>query len=355
MRTSSIYKTCSLLIVVFAAAFTTCTFLVNKNISADAINIADATEISRVRNINTAISLITQNNQEIENIASAAIYRWAIWLQNNIRISNETTHYTAINQETNQSVFIKVNKWQTPNQTIHRNDAFSKQISQNDTHTDVTIFQRFDDGFIRISTSLISPDGLSAAGTYIPNSSPVTQTLLSGKPYHGLATILLENYRASYYPIIKNNKVIGAIFSGKKYIDPISISNVLRLTIDANDEAFTILLNNHNKLIVDVANNELSDDVSNTFPTLKSQTTEYGKFTCNINNKTTFAYFCHIPSIDSYVVTYLSKDIILRTALQQKNNILSDIALSFLACLIFSIAILFIRRKRLSKYNIIDF
>jgi len=77
-----------------------------------------------------------------------------------------------------------------------------------------TIFQKINDGYLRISTNIINDKGERALNTYIPNSSPVAEALSKGETYTGRAIILGEWYLTYYEPIKENGKVIAAYYFG---------------------------------------------------------------------------------------------------------------------------------------------
>jgi methyl-accepting chemotaxis protein len=77
-----------------------------------------------------------------------------------------------------------------------------------------TIFQRFNDGFVRISTTVLNKNGQKAINTYIPNNSPVIETILKGKNYNARAFVVNDWYLTSYIPIKINDNIVGMLFIG---------------------------------------------------------------------------------------------------------------------------------------------
>ncbi|MBN2527704.1 MAG: Cache 3/Cache 2 fusion domain-containing protein [Deltaproteobacteria bacterium] len=80
-----------------------------------------------------------------------------------------------------------------------------------------TIFQRIKNTghFLRVATSIRKLDGQRAVGTYIPETSPVAKTLVSGETFSGKAFVVNAWYLTVYDPIVdKYGQVVGAVYVG---------------------------------------------------------------------------------------------------------------------------------------------
>lgn len=104
-----------------------------------------------------------------------------------------------------------------------------------------TVFQAFDKGLIRVTTTVKTLEGQRAVNTYIPADSEVYKTLASGRTYSGRAYVVSGWYWTVYEPIIENGRMIGAIFIG---IDETvlleSLHGVLNITIGETGKPFII-------------------------------------------------------------------------------------------------------------------
>ena len=79
-----------------------------------------------------------------------------------------------------------------------------------------TIFVRENADFRRISTSIVDNSGNRAIDTFLGDTSPAYQPMLSGKPFDGSAKILGKDYLVYYEPIFAQGtqNVIGILFLG---------------------------------------------------------------------------------------------------------------------------------------------
>lgn len=99
-----------------------------------------------------------------------------------------------------------------------------KQIFQNFDEVDqikslvggtATIFQVIDDGLLRISTNVMTLENKRAVGTFIPTSSPVYKTVMSGETFYGRAFVVNQWYLTAYEPFHDTfGNIIGVLYVG---------------------------------------------------------------------------------------------------------------------------------------------
>lgn len=123
--------------------------------------------------------------------------------------------YEAINQFTKSKKKVEVNEWTLDGVPLQNNFFIVDRIRALGPST-VTIFQKIEDGYLRISTNVYKKDGSRAVGTYIPNSSEVVKTIESGKEYQGRAFVVDDWYTTIYQPLYINNEVKGILYVGEK-------------------------------------------------------------------------------------------------------------------------------------------
>jgi signal transduction histidine kinase/PAS domain-containing protein len=139
-------------------------------------------------------------------------------LQYGVRLSSEqTTAYTAENQITLETEAVSLPTFQLRSSSGKWEDldvSFALELTELLGGT-VTVFQVFEKGLLRISTSVPRKNGESAVGTYIPTDSPVYRNILDGKPFKGRAFVVHDWYITTYNPLRDpDGEVIGAIYVG---------------------------------------------------------------------------------------------------------------------------------------------
>jgi methyl-accepting chemotaxis protein len=83
------------------------------------------------------------------------------------------------------------------------------------TGATVTIFQPIEGGILRVSTSVRTRDGRRATGTYIPDNSPVYQSVMRGESYTGRAFVVDDWYISRYDPVRNTaGEIIAVLYVG---------------------------------------------------------------------------------------------------------------------------------------------
>ncbi|OYT15749.1 MAG: hypothetical protein B7C24_11475 [Bacteroidetes bacterium 4572_77] len=161
---------------------------------------------------------VTYKSMQIEveegiNIAEMVFYRN---YSGNIRIhTDKKISYDAVNQITHDTNKVWVNSWTLDGQEIHNNYEIVDKIKKMGPAT-VTIFQKIEDGYLRISTNVITKAGRRAVGTFIPNESEVIKTIEKGNRYQGRAYVVDDWYTTIYDPIYINGEIKGILYVGEK-------------------------------------------------------------------------------------------------------------------------------------------
>lgn len=125
------------------------------------------------------------------------------------------------------------------------------------TGTNATVFEFYNNEFIRIATNVKDQDGQRAVGTAIKSDSDVFKALIQGGKYIGRANVVGQMYITGYAPIKdNNNKIVGAVFVGKPEGSSELSAKISSLKIGKVGQAYlidskgnTIIQNGENKNI----------------------------------------------------------------------------------------------------------
>ncbi len=115
--------------------------------------------------------------------------------------------------------------------------------------TAATIFQVVPGKLIRVSTNIKNEQGERVVGTYIPSSSPVYRTVMQGKEYRGMATVVGEEYLTLYRPVHDPDGTITAvIFVGTRIMNSEFEAFFDAVNVAGNGYAF--LIDDQGKLLI---------------------------------------------------------------------------------------------------------
>ena len=202
--------TISLVVCLLMVVFGLYTIRAQKNsILAD----SDTRMFEQVNDLVNIIDLQINENQQKVDIYGELAYEELLDNGKLSLINSNLTTVTVTNQENNITQSIQLPSLAYNNRPLYENFEFVNMIG-NLTKGTNTIFQKFGEGYLRISTNIIDASGKRAVKTFIPNSSPVVQSLNRGETYKGRAIILNEWYLTFYKPLLVNNVVVGAYYFG---------------------------------------------------------------------------------------------------------------------------------------------
>jgi len=125
----------------------------------------------------------------------------------------ETVQMRATHQISEATHQVTLPKWYLGEQPLHENYSFVDEIMDM-TDATATIFQKIDQGYLRITTNVKKEDGSRAVGTFIPNGSPVVQAIERGQTYKGRAYVVNGWYLTAYEPIRIDGQVRGILYVG---------------------------------------------------------------------------------------------------------------------------------------------
>jgi len=199
----------SALVVLVIAVLGIFTYQNNKN------RIIENTDQRMVEQLNDLVDLIdlqlSQSESSINNAMSTAKH---LLEGSELTIRNEDyIPMKAINPLTGVTKQVKLPLLLMDEQQVYNNNEFVDKVMEL-TGATCTLFQRFQDGFIRLSTNIMTSSGQRAVGTFIPNSEEVIRRVINGQRYIGRAWVVDQYYRTVYLPITINGEVQAILYVG---------------------------------------------------------------------------------------------------------------------------------------------
>jgi methyl-accepting chemotaxis protein len=135
-----------------------------------------------------------------------------------IKEKDKTISVLTIDQITKEEKKCEIPVWEIRGEEIYGNYKIVDLIKERSVET-ATIFQKIDEGYLRISTNVMNSKGQRAVNTYIPNSSEVIKTVERGETYFGRAFVVNDWYLTAYKPLEISGIVQGILYVGIKEKD----------------------------------------------------------------------------------------------------------------------------------------
>lgn len=289
---------------------------------------------NQVQNLNNLIVLQIKERQTLLNsslnVASEYLAR-----AGSLSIEPATILLNATNQITQEKKDIRVPTLRAGALRL-MNDSLLVDKITGLTGVRTTLFQKFDDGYLRISTSVRKLDNSRATQTYIPNDSPVVQEIEQGRNFNGRAIVVNDWYLTSYKPLYVNNQIVGMLFVGTPEKDLQNLKQIFG-NIKIQESGFPYIIDKNGQFIIhperegEKAGNEL----------FFKQMTESGESEGEIeyveDNKRHIDYFRYLPEIESYVVVSVHYKELMAGVFQIRNILVLAIIFCIIAIVIINL------------------
>jgi methyl-accepting chemotaxis protein len=148
----------------------------------------------------------------------------------------EVVTWDGVNQETQQRQTIVLPQmkldghWLGQNADLGTPSPIVDQIKQLVGGT-CTVFQRVNEAgdMLRVATNIETLSGKRAIGTYIPSTSPVVRTVLTGETFRGPAYVVNAWYQSAYEPIHDGaGRIVGMLYVGVKQESDNTIRQIMQ-------------------------------------------------------------------------------------------------------------------------------
>lgn len=202
-----------LLIVIFTALGT----IVYQTQKSSYILTTDKEMKSHLDDLYTILDGHISQKQNIVNVSLNLAHN-IFYTSGELQEGDKTITVEGTNQITGDKKKYTVSQWEIDSLPLYKNYNIVDSIKSMSVET-ATIFQKIDDGYLRISTNVMTKDANRAVGTYIPNSSGVIKAVESGKTFYGRAYVVNDWYLTAYEPIYIEGEIKGILYVGIKEKD----------------------------------------------------------------------------------------------------------------------------------------
>ena len=279
-----------------------------------------------------------ENNYKLEKVKNNIKIAHNLFYSKPFRITNEKIACVITNQFTKNKSKITINKWFLDGEELFGNNKFVDNAIELFGGT-ITVFQKTDSGFVRISTNVLTNDSLRAIGTFIPMNSPVAKKINSGQNYIGRAFVVNDWNITAYEPIIINKKVIGMLYVGEKEKDLEIFRNTTK-DFHIGKSGYVFILDENKESIIfppSSLNDWKASGILDKITNLKNGFIQFKDEKDNILKYVSFNYF---EPFKYYVVAVISPQN--ESKAEVSNIVVSSVITAFIIILIFSTIVYFI-------------
>lgn len=311
-------------IIITVVVFLTIWFI-NKSISSFEAHIVNNLELE----VNTISKMFERESAlKLEKVQNNLKVAHSFFFQSPLIITTDTIHQIVENQKNNVKHTAVLNKWYHNDKQITRDNAFVDSLESVIGGT-ISVFQRIDSGFVRISTNVRKFDGTRAVYTYIPMESPVVKAVLKGETYYGRALVLNEWYTTAYEPFYNEGQIVGMLYVGDKEKDMLELTRVIN-TLKIGKSGYPFVFDKQGNFLIH-PNNKLAafEDEAVLYKVIEN---EEGVIDYMQDGKTKTMAFKYFPKFELYIGASVVNDV---ESVEFVNNAIKGAAIVGLISILF--------------------
>ncbi len=268
---------------------------------------------------------IDKNQENVNTFLKVADRLWQD--EGNVHVSDsQNISMYAINQITKDKQHVTLPAWKQGDETLQKSTKLVDEI-QHYTNATATIFQKIDEGFLRIATNVRKENGERATGTFIPNSSPVIQAVKRGETYKGRAFVVNDWYLTAYKPIYIDKKVEGILYVGVKEKDLGRLKEVFYAK-NYLASGYPYLVDSKGMLIIHPELEGQSVYQHQFIKDMVHSNQDLGRMEYPWDGETKYQYYKYVDEIDSYVAASLYENEIIEDIKKTRNAVIIAIIIA---------------------------
>lgn len=261
-----------------------------------------------------------------------------------LSIQNRTIDIEVENQKNGLRHIAKVNVWRHNNHDLYGSNHFVDSLSRLLGGT-VSVFQKIDSGYVRIATNVLKADGNRATGTYIPNDSPVSESIRNKKTYFGRAYVVNDWYTTAYEPIVVNNEVVGMIYVGDKEKDMEELKKIL-YTLKIGKSGYPFVCDRNGFMLIHPTME--GDTWDEPYFINQINSAQSGVFPLYFHNKDKTIAFIHFDKFELIIAASIVKEVENKVFIRRA--IIGASTVGFIAILFLMAFLYFFTTERLYRY-----
>jgi PAS domain S-box-containing protein len=189
-----------------------------------------------------------ESNLKLQTVENNLNVVSAVFKDMNPEYHTDTLSVQVENQETGHRQLLHLNNWLLNGKPLMGDSVFVDSLQQLLGGT-ITIFQKTETGFVRMSTNVRKNDGSRATETYIPFTSPVARAVSNGQRFTGRAFVVDDWYVTAYEPIFHDSEIIGMLYVGDKEKDLHELEKNLN-SLRIGESGYPFVFDNSGVLII---------------------------------------------------------------------------------------------------------
>ncbi|MFP4515955.1 MAG: Cache 3/Cache 2 fusion domain-containing protein [Desulfovibrionales bacterium] len=221
----------------------------------------------------------------------------------------DSVDMTITNQVTKEQQTVRVPKLKLRGDEEHTVSMDFEIVDgvQNMVGGTATIFQVLPGKLLRVSTNVLTLDGNRAVGTYIPEDSPVYQTVMRGETFRGKAFVVNDWYLTAYRPMRDpQGKIVAVVYVGRKIMTP-QIREYFK-DVNIAGRGFAYVFNSKGEFLLHphLEGRNFKDESAELFSTVTAQKEGLVRYTSQGEERV--AYVKYFEPWDWYIAMNLTRD-----------------------------------------------
>lgn len=281
------------------------------------------TDIRMNEQVNDLVRVIDIQVEKNQKKADRAIKsaQYAILKNSDIRVSDDQeTSMEIINQETQTKSTRSIPVWYLNGEKLQKNPALVDKLKDM-TGAEVSIFQKIDGGYCRITTTILNKEGARTIGTFVPENSKVAQNIAAGQTYNGRAKVVGEYYLTGYAPIRVNGKIQGMIGVGVPEKNLGQIKDLFSSKI-YYDNGYPYMISKDGTFIIHPTSQGESAKGQMFYEDMVKSGKKEGKMYYEWQGDMKYQYFKYYEPIEAYVATTIYEKDLMGIVNSMRNTIL---------------------------------